>query len=343
MPAPESKVTATVFTAISVLITISWQAFPKAISFLPLNLWVWSVCCGVVLLSASRFTLSHCVPLLEVWLLSFPFLFEVFFQKICPTTKVASVDELLWSFDANFGYPQPFLGRLLVSEPLFFWTCKVIWSSLPLLFVVLYLAVPECVRSKYLRVIVSLGCLILPLYALCPAAGPVYLFRGDYPYPDGLPMPLLHPQRKFLQAGLLLNTTPSGHVAWALLLFWFAYRYCRKRVTVFFGLILVITAVATLGLGEHYVIDLMLSIPYAAGIWSLGERQWKRSAVLLALVVVWLVALREGWAILMPAPAVWLLCVVTGLLSCWRFDLYRTVTLRPAAVLTPSYNPGRED
>jgi hypothetical protein len=313
---PQPKLTAAVFTAVSVLITILWQALPGAIPFRQWDMWVWFVCCGVVLLSVARFSIRHSAPLPEVWLLSFPFLFEFFFQKICPTTKVASVDELLWAFDARFGYPQVALSKLLISAPLLFWLCKLVWWSLPLLFVVLYLLLPEPVRRKYMVALVCTGCIILPLYALCPGAGPIYLFRERFLGP--LPV-LLHPQRSFLPAGLILNTTPSGHMAWALLLFWFAWKYCRKHAAVIFGALLFLTVLSTLGLGEHYLIDLIVSFPYAAAIWALVEKQWQRAGALLAIVIAWLLVLREGWAIPTPAPVVWLLCVVTILCSLpWR-------------------------
>jgi membrane-associated phospholipid phosphatase len=170
-------------------------------------------------------------------------------------------------------------------------------------------------RRKYLAAIVSTACLILPLYALCPGAGPVYLFRDHYPYPDSLPIPLLNPHPTFLPAGLILNTTPSGHVTWALLLFWFTYKYCRRRVAGFFAAMVGLTIVATLGLGEHYVIDLILAVPFAAAIWELVQRRWKPCCALLAVVVAWQIALREGWALLAPMPVMWLLCAATVLIS----------------------------
>jgi PAP2 superfamily protein len=335
----DSRITATVFTVITVAVTALWQAFPNAIPLCRWDGWVWFVCCGAVLLSVSRFSLRHPVPGLELWLLAFPLLFAVFFKQICPTTRVASLDELLWSFDANFGYPQPSLGRFLVSMPLFFWLCKVVWWSLPFLFVVLYLALPASARRRYLMALVLTGCLILPLYALCPGAGPVYLFRGRYPYPDGLPMPLLNPHKTYLAAGLALNTTPSGHVAWALLLLRFAYSHCGKAVAVIFGLLLGIMAVATLGLGEHYVIDLILSVPYMAAIWALVHKQWRHAGGLLGLVIAWLILLRQTWASILPAPVIWLLCAIT-IACCFRWqDLWKrdnTLELRsmklPAAV-----------
>jgi PAP2 superfamily protein len=315
-PISQTKVAAA-FTTVSVLVTILWQALPAAVPGLRWSIWVWFFCSGAVLLSLARFSIRHPVPLPEVWLLSFPFLFEIFFQRIYPTTRIASVDELLWCVDAGFGYPQLPLGKLLLWAPILLWICKLIWWSLPLQMVVVYLAVPEFVRRKYLAAVACTGCMIMPLYALCPGAGPAYLFqlRDHYPYPWSVPIPLLHPHSTFLPAGLQLNTTPSGHITWALLFFWFCLNYSRKRVTVAVGAIAVLTVIATLGLGEHYVIDLILSVPFAAAVWALVEKQWKRAGVLMAILIAWLVGLREGWVIPMPVPVVWLLCGVTMLVS----------------------------
>ena len=100
-----------------------------------------------------------------------------------------------------------------------------------------------------------------------------------------------------------------------ILLFWFSWVYCRKPAIVFFGLTGIGTVLATLGLGEHYVIDLVLSFPLAAGMLALVGKQWKRSAAMFTAVIIWLVALRVGWAIAIPVPLVWLLSVVTVLLG----------------------------
>lgn len=308
---PRRNVTAIVFTAVSVAITILWQAFPTAIPSYRWNMPTFFVCCGVVLLSCSRFHGRHAIPMPEFWLIAFPFVFGYCFDTLCPTTRLASVDELLWRFDAAYGYPQPGLARLLISSPLLFWTCRWIWWSLPCLLVVQYLALPDFIRRKFLVTVVGLSCIILPLYALCPGTGPIYLLRERF-----LSAPvLLHPHSRFMPAGLPLNTTPSGHVAWVILLFWFSWVYCRKPAIAFFGLTGIGTVLATLGSGEHYVIDLVLSFPLAAGMLALVGKQWKRSGAMFAAVIIWLVALREGWAIAIPVPLVWLLSVVTVLVA----------------------------
>jgi hypothetical protein len=156
--------------------------------------------------------------------------------------------------------------------------------------------------------IVGTGLVILPLYATCPAAGPVYLFRDAYP--NAVPL-LTQPHAVYLQPGTELNTTPSGHLTWALLLFWFTFRYCRKRVAAVFAILAALIAISTLGLGEHYVIDLVLAFPFTAAVWSIAGREWKRAVLLLAVTAAWGVALRAGWLLTTPPPVVWALSGIT--------------------------------
>jgi hypothetical protein len=109
---------------------------------------------------------------------------------------------------------------------------------------------------------------------------------------------------------------PSGHFAWTLLLFWFARRYSSKGAQIAAGIYAALTFLATLGTGEHYVVDLILSFPFAACIWALAHRQWRLSALGSAVVLGWLVVLREGWALAAPPLVVWLLTGITvGALS----------------------------
>jgi hypothetical protein len=218
------------------------------------------------------------------------------------------VDELLWVVDAPFGYPQRPLTHLFAAVPNICAICKVAYLSLPLTFVVEYLVLPARLRLRYLAAIAACGLVILPFYVTCPAAGPAYLF-GDA-YPDAIPA-LAAPHAHPLPANYLLNTTPSGHLAWVLLLFWFARQGCSRRVAAAFAVFGLLILIATLGLGEHYVIDLVVAIPFAAAIWSLTLRQWKRTAALLAFVAVWCVVLRQGWLIGAPPLLVWALSAAT--------------------------------
>jgi hypothetical protein len=145
------------------------------------------------------------------------------------------------------------------------------------------------------------------MYTVCPGAGPKFLFGSAFPYktPDHIV-----PHVRFLP-NVALNATPSGHLAWALLLLWVARRhcgkYCQYNCSVFVGF----TILSTMGLGEHYLVDLILSVPFAAGMWALMQGRWPRTLGAFLAVVAWSCALRRGWALQLPLAAVWMACIAT--------------------------------
>ncbi|HEX3661355.1 MAG TPA: phosphatase PAP2 family protein [Acidobacteriaceae bacterium] len=93
----------------------------------------------------------------------------------------------------------------------------------------------ECARAWIL------AALLAPLfYASFPAVGPAHL--GDPTAPR--------------------NCIPSLHMTWALLCVVYVARPWRWAAVLF----AVLTALATLGTGEHYLIDLVVAVPYTWGI-----------------------------------------------------------------------------
>jgi hypothetical protein len=69
--------------------------------------------------------------------------------------------------------------------------------------------------------------------------------------------------------------------------------------------------VATLGTGEHYVVDLVLSVPFVASVWALVHQQWKLSVVSMIVVIAWCFCLRDGLLLSLPPLVVWILTAVT--------------------------------
>jgi hypothetical protein len=113
------------------------------------------------------------------------------------------------------------------------------------------------------------------------------------------------------------NAMPSLHVAWMLLLFWNTLRrawWIRFIAAVY----LVLTALATLGLGEHYLADLMVAPALVAAIQaacthSAVKEKWIALAAGTAITLFWLAALRSGGAMMIaPGAPLWSL----ALLSC---------------------------
>jgi hypothetical protein len=121
-------------------------------------------------------------------------------------------------------------------------------------------------------------------------------------------------------AGIPRNAIPSLHMAWVILLFWNT-KGLAKKLRIFMAVYLVLTAVATLGMGEHYFVDLVAGVPFAlfvqAVVWP-GNKPSLRvraSAVVsgLALTVAWLLLVRFGvkWMLFSPILP-WALVTATG-------------------------------
>ena len=134
------------------------------------------------------------------------------------------------------------------------------------------------------------------LYGVVPALGPRYVFGASFP--AGHPV--------FTAIPTLLegypNAMPSLHVATALLLVAFsAHNRWLLSVSLVF---LAITVAATLAL-EHYVVDLVVAMPFAWFAVELSHRRMKNAAKYLTLVLMWLGLIRFTSSTLVGHP--WLL------------------------------------
>jgi hypothetical protein len=106
------------------------------------------------------------------------------------------------------------------------------------------------------------------------------------------------------------NAMPSLHMSWALLLAMETWRMGRAwfRVGMAFAFA---TALATLGVGGHYLIDLVVAVPFTvsvyAGSFLFHRRQWLAERVLAAaggaaMTALLLVTIRFGTGDLREAP-----------------------------------------
>ncbi len=122
-------------------------------------------------------------------------------------------------------------------------------------------------------VLVLAGFLGSQCYRLLPICGPVYLL-GSECYTGEIDahcadMAASDLQRVQLNGKWPRNGMPSLHLAWALLI----CLLCRdlKRGKWVALVFLCLTTVATLGGGEHYLIDLVGSLPFSVVIWFLCD------------------------------------------------------------------------
>jgi len=147
------------------------------------------------------------------------------------------------------------------------------------------------------------------LYLLLPACGPEYAFAG---FPAVRPgMPALHT----LQVLAPPNCMPSLHTSTALLACWFCGRWRLARWTARLNLLL--TVLATLATGEHYLVDLVVAAPFTAFVYGVAQRAYIPAAAWLALVLAWCGALRFGVVWITEAPPVFLCICVVSVAAAW--------------------------
>jgi hypothetical protein len=306
-------VRACLFTVFSFVAAFLWPFKPDLIPNMPFTPVVWFSCIGMIALSISRFYgVRHAVPAPELYIFLYTIVLVLFINHL--PYPVRALDTHLLFFDYNFGYFGVVIGRMYRESSFFGALLGLTYNSLMLAVTAIYLVLPNTpVRRRFIVAVVLAGTIILPLYLVCPAAGPKYLFGDRYSWwiPDlsGPPTTVHIPIATAFPNGM--NAIPSGHFAWALLSYWFARKYCSKGVRVASGVYAVLTSLATLGTGEHYVVDLVVSVPFAAAIWNTVHRQWRFAGIGLGVVLAWLIALREAWALAIPPLPAWLLIAST--------------------------------
>jgi hypothetical protein len=293
------KITAYLFLMFSVVVTIR-----IILSLSPLDLEPGAFfCLGIIALSIGRFFgIRNPVPAPELIII----LAALVKTRFLSEHRVPAFDEFLLAFDRNFGSSGMTVGRMFYRAPFLARFFQALYFGELLAIPLLYLVLPMTVRRKFLGATLLLGVMIGPLYRLCPGAGPFYLLHGTFPWsiPD-----LSQPHTRIIDAAL--NAAPSGHFAWAILMFWFAKKYAGRSVQIAAGMFMISMCIATLGMGEHYIIDLIVAIPFTACVWALVHRQQRFAVISMVVVVVWLVALREGWALAIPPVLVWILTAMT--------------------------------
>jgi hypothetical protein len=100
-------------------------------------------------------------------------------------------------------------------------------------------------QDRHMRRAVAVGgCLCFLFYFLFPAVGPAH-----FDWVKQVPFPL-NP----------LNCMPSMHFTWALLI---AINARAPRLRLALWVYAGIIGVATVGIGEHYIVDLLAAVPYA--------------------------------------------------------------------------------
>lgn len=250
-------------------------------------------------------------------------LFIAFILKATAAWHPKTYDLYLYAADAGFGIPiAARVGILVAHHPALAWWCSLVYESLPLAVSLLYAyerSGGKLLPTRVLPAFLGGGASAYLLYNILPAAGPLYIFGAQFP--AHLPA-LVHiaPQAPLIQDAPR-NAVPSMHLACALLIFWNLRRLSRWLYAAS-GLYLGLTILATLGFGEHYVVDLIAGVPYALFLGAACPRQPVAPAGNRALLtgatltLTWIAALRFAPALFHSAAFTWAAALSTVIL-CW--------------------------
>ena len=240
---------------------------------------------------------------------------------ILPVTNRLSpetFDGHLLAADGVVGFQPSFLvGRLISGHPLLWDLTSAIYYAVPfavaLLCAVQFARRPQAV-PRLLWLFATMTVVGFCIYVVCPATGPRYAFSETFPFhvPGADTLSLT----EFTVPGAPRNAIPSLHFTTALLVLWNSLAF-GKVGRIAAGLFLAATMFAVLALGEHYLIDLVVAVPFSlffqAAFTETAPAGSRRSAAMwtsAGLVTAWLLMLRLSPEALTQWPVV--TCIALG-------------------------------
>ena len=224
-------------------------------------------------------------------------------------------DLYLYAFDSALGLtPGASVAKLFGALPWLQMAASIIYSFL-LLFPTLYDAwgLRRGVRGNLMTAFAVGGVCGFIFYQICPGLGPVYVFGSRFP--AHLPGPGEFQLAMYHGAGAR-NAMPSMHMTWALLVWWGAWELTPLARFIATGFAM-LTFLATLGFGEHYLVDLIVAVPFVLLIEAICALRSQRKAALqagaagLGLTLSWLLLLRTTLVAHLPTWACWVMVVGT--------------------------------
>lgn len=243
-----------------------------------------------------------------------------------PTT----FDLHLYHFEATMGFlPSVQLASLADALPTFEQVIKHAYHYMPLGYAVLLgaqLARPDRPAINLLAAWLISEFIAWTGYHLLPVAGPKFLFLEafptDVPSSDSLPV------QQSLVIPASRNGVPSMHFGWALMLWLNANLLRVTWLRLGAALLLAMNFIATMALGEHYFVDLVIAVPVIVAVQALcmTTLPWnsplRRRAIIagVGIWLAWVVALRYGIPLFKAVPGLsWLAMAGTIVASIWLY------------------------
>ena len=223
-------------------------------------------------------------------------------------------------------WPPIVVARWFDSSSLLRLLCQLVYMLLPVELAILqglsFRERPQA-HPSLLIAFLLLPLLAYPLYVALPLVGPREAWRcldAALAFPPAA-LPEFHALRLQPDALVARNCMPSLHTAWALAA-WFQARRMSRGLSIFTAVWFVGTELATLGLGEHWLIDLVVAVPFTCLVYALADgaardvKRWRALVLLGALLIAWIVALRHyGSALAGQALLVQLAMLATPLVA----------------------------
>jgi predicted membrane-bound spermidine synthase len=264
----------------------------------------------------------------------FACLFTTYGDVILQTTTAlhpATLDPLALTIDRLYGFDASrVMAGVLSMSPNAVLIVKAIYGVAPLGFLMLFGLQVRTDKPQAWNFVWTWGVITLLgilSYNLFPISGPRYwlgdeFFAPSSPLPDvGLAAVVIPPAPR--------NGMPSFHFGWALAMWLMSLWVGRRWVTWLFGAYACAMVVATLGLGEHYLIDLFVAVPFIGAMLALTLHNvpWtdasRRPLVYggLGLFLCWVISMRLAAPLFAASSGpLWLL---TSLSVAYGVVLYR--------------------
>lgn len=168
-------------------------------------------------------------------------------------------DLYLYRVDALFGQPSFALGAFARRHLWFADTMILTYSQLVIMMMVA-LAAQLWTKPKREAVQALVAFAItfpaaVPFYLLLPVCGPVFAFTE-------FPSRPIEVTPHLVSLAAAPNGFPSIHMASALLVFWYLRGSWWGKIAG--GGFAILTALATMAIGQHYFVDLIFAVPYTA-------------------------------------------------------------------------------
>jgi hypothetical protein len=150
------------------------------------------------------------------------------------------------------------------------------------------------------------------LYSVAPVVGTSFFLN----YNDLNLSPVVH-EPGWTTLGLPKNAMPSLHATWGLFLIFAAIDDYKKKVSrwplvesafLVFGILTILGALIH---GDHFLLDAVVAIPFAAGLYSLMYNKTDFAIPGLVLTVVWLLAIRTEADLHYPTFVVQFMVITT--------------------------------